>query len=372
VGADMRFAESGEGKQDSPFGFVSAPTQEEQEETGPRWMFIPVSEYLKAQGVEAASRVGFFSSSYRSSTGSLIAGKFVGVDRLDFPRVAFWRNDFASKSLGALMNELALRADGILVPSSFLAQNGLKVGDRMQLTVDTFGQRNQLDVEIVGTYNMFPSWYPANGPFFIGNLDYLFEMAGNLFPYQVWLDTKQDVDYKQLGDKELRKINIGIMNWDASAPIIDKVQRLPERQGVFGLLFIGFSAAAVLTVVGFLLFALFSYRRRFIELGVMRASGLSRRQMALYLASELLFLIVLGGVVGTVLGVWASSYYIPYLQIGTDAASMIPPFQVIIAWPEIFRIYQLFSGLFIITLVILVILLQRMKIFQAIKLGETV
>jgi putative ABC transport system permease protein len=94
--------------------------------------------------------------------------------------------------------------------------------------------------------------------------------------------------------------------------------------------------------------------------------------MALYLASELLFLILLGGIVGTVLGVWASSYFIPYLQIGTDISSIIPPFEIIIAWPEIIRIYALFGGLFVITLVILVILLQRMKIFQAIKLGETV
>ncbi len=50
----------------------------------------------------------------------------------------------------------------------------------------------------------------------------------------------------------------------------------------------------------------------------------------------------------------------------------MPPFMVEIAWADIFRIYALFGLLFIAALVILGVLLMRMKIFQAIKLGETV
>jgi putative ABC transport system permease protein len=125
-------------------------------------------------------------------------------------------------------------------------------------------------------------------------------------------------------------------------------------------------------VLGFLLYVLFSFRRRFIELGVLRASGLSISQMASYMVCELAFLLLLGCGAGTALGTWMSYLFIPYLQIGTDAASRIPPFQVVIAWPAIFQIYALFTGLFVITLVVLVLLLWRMKIFQAIKLGETV
>jgi putative ABC transport system permease protein len=60
------------------------------------------------------------------------------------------------------------------------------------------------------------------------------------------------------------------------------------------------------------------------------------------------------------------------LQIGTEITARIPPFQVIIAWSAIFRIYALFGFLFVMTLSVLVVKLQRMKIFQAIKLGETI
>ena len=60
------------------------------------------------------------------------------------------------------------------------------------------------------------------------------------------------------------------------------------------MLSVGFLAAALLTVLGFFLYALFSFRRRFIEMGVLRAVGLSAGQMTVFLASELAFLIVVG------------------------------------------------------------------------------
>jgi putative ABC transport system permease protein len=219
---------------------------------------------------------------------------------------------------------------------------------------------------------LFPTWYPNDGPLFVGNLDYLYEQAGSQFPYEVWLKTAQGVDLRQLADEGLTEINYRILNYDAALLDVIDEQGRPERQGLFGLLSIGFSAAAILTVFGFLLYALFSFRRRFIELGVLRAAGLSTGQMTSFLAWELIFIIGIGGIAGTALGAWVSYLFIPYLQIGADPATRIPPYLVDIAWPAIFQIYTLFGLLFLVTLIILVILLRRMRIFEAIKLGETV
>jgi putative ABC transport system permease protein len=94
--------------------------------------------------------------------------------------------------------------------------------------------------------------------------------------------------------------------------------------------------------------------------------------MTTFLACELAFLILLGLGAGTYLGALISQIFIPYLQIGTDVQSMTPPFQVEIAWTAITRIYALFALLFVVALSVLVGFLLRMKIFQAIKLGETV
>jgi putative ABC transport system permease protein len=106
-------------------------------------------------------------------------------------------------------------------------------------------------------------------------------------------------------------------------------------------------------------------------MGMLRAIGLSVRQMTTFLAAELASLILLGIGAGTLVGVFASKLFVPFLQIGSTAQANYPPFQIEIAWLSIFQIYGLFIALFIAALFILSAILVRMKIFQAIKLGES-
>jgi putative ABC transport system permease protein len=205
----------------------------------------------------------------------------------------------------------------------------------------------------------------------VGNLDYLYEQAGEKYPYRVWLKTDPSVPAETIVS-DLEALDLDIASWEDSRAKIDEEQILPNRQGLFGILTVGFGSSAVITVLSFLLYALFSFRRRFIELGVLRAVGLSAGQMTIFLASELAFLILVGAGVGTFTGIWAGMLFIPYLQIGSDPASLIPPYTVEVAWPVILRIYALIGLLFVVALCVLIALLMRMKIFQAIKLGETV
>jgi len=363
IGADVRFTEVGE-QNPSPFPTPNSFSLR------PEFFSFPPTEYMKIPGIQAVARVGRYPARSATSTGgSQVIGIFYGIDRVDFPKVAYWRRDFASEDLGSLMNALAAAPNAILVPANM----GLGKGSPIKLTVTTDIGSVVLDATVAGTFNLFPSWYQEkDGPLFVGNLDTLFDQAGGESPYQVWAKAAPDMDYSLIRDFSLPDLNIRVIGWDATLPRILQVQQRPEQQGIFGFLFIGFAAAAILTVVGFLLYALFSYQRRFVELGVLRAGGLSRGQMGTYLAFELIFLVLFGGAAGTTLGIWMSNRFIPYLQIGTDVASRITPFRILIDWTSVLEIYGLFVVLFIVTWIILVILLERMKIFQAIKLGETV
>ena len=340
---------------------------------GPQWVFIPVSEHMKVPTIQAATRVGEFTASIQVQ-GEWKESSFMGIDRVDFPKAAYWRRDFAPASLGALMNSLAIAPEGILLRREFMAQNALHVGDAVQMRVSSFGQHADMAMKIVGEIDYFPTWYPdpeKDIPLVVGNLDYLFEQAGGEMPYNVWAKVKPGTDFEKMVD-DLRKLQFSVLDWSASTKRIADEQRRPERQGLFGVLSVGFLAAAFLTVLGFLLYALFSFRRRFIELGTLRAIGLSPGQMTTFLAWELAFLILLGLGAGTVIGSLISNVFIPYLQIGAGPTAMIPPFDVEIAWTAIMRIYVLFGLLFVVALSVLAGFLLRMKIFQAIKLGETV
>lgn len=376
TGADMRLVELGRsemtagGGPGETGGAASGAATASTEDTGPAWVFLPVSEHLRVPEITGAARIGEFGASAQVQ-GSWQESMFIGIDRIDFPKAAYWRRDFAPASLGALMNALAVAPDGVLMQREFMQQNSIRVGDAIQVRVSTYGQRADMAMKVAGEFDYFPTWYEDQPPLLIGNLDYLFEQVGGEMPYDVWVRTVPNPDYGKIIE-DLRALDFSILDWQASTIRIADEQRKPERQGLFGVLSVGFLAAALLTVLGFLLYALFSFRRRFIELGTLRAMGLSSVQMTTFLAWELAFLIVLGLLAGTFLGALISEIFIPYLQVGADPQATTPPFQVEIAWDAIMRIYALFGALFFVALSVLAGLLLRMKIFQAIKLGETV
>jgi putative ABC transport system permease protein len=286
--------------------------------------------------------------------------------------VAFFRSDFAQReSLGSLMNRLALNQANVLVSRDFLTQNNLKIGDPLKLTINAAGDFKTIDFAVAGALGLFPTLYPQDGPFFIANLEYVFEQMGGLYPYDVWLTTDRSTPGERIA-QDVRALGITVVTAEDARALIDVEQGRPERQGLFGLLSVGFLAAASLTVLGFLVYAIVSFRRRFIELGMLRAVGLSVTQMALFLVGEQAIVILTGAGLGTALGILASQIFIPFLQIGASKAATVPPFVVQIAWNQMGSIYAVFGAMFLIAVGVLIVLLIRMKVFEAVKLGESI
>jgi putative ABC transport system permease protein len=372
VGADLNLAELGESTEET--AQVTLPgqtTTTTTSSTEPQWLFLPVSEHLRVPGVEAAARVGRYSATANIG-GRQQAGRILGLDRLDFPTAAFYRPDFAyGESLGALMNRLGASSDGILVNGGFLAQQGLAVGDPLRLTVGAAGTYAEVAFTVVGALDLFPTLYPQDGPFFVANLEHIYGALGGTYPYDVWLMADAEVAGEEIV-AGVHNLGLVVVTSQDARQRIAAEQTRPERQGLFGLLSAGFLAAAALTVLGFLLYAIVSFQRRFIELGMLRAIGLSKRQMAAFLAGELAALILTGVTVGAGLGVWASTLFIRYFQIGTDKTTLVPPFVVKIAWPQVGVILAIFGAMFILAVAALVVLLNRMRVFEAVKLGEAV
>lgn len=376
VGSDLTLTELGESTEqpDQPQqpGQPQQPQQPNNDnEDEPRWLFLPVTEHLEVDGVKYAARVGDYEAS-SNVNGRSQQGRILGIDRIDFAKVAFFRTDFASnESLGGVLNRLAVGRDYILVSRDFMVSNGLQVGDPLRLNVEAAGEFANIEFVIAAPLDYFPSLYPQDGPFFVAHLDYLHEGLGGQFPYNVWLATDETVSSAAIV-QGVRDLGLVVTNAaDAREQIVEEQAR-PERQGLFGLLSVGFGTAAILTVLGFLVFAVVSFKRRFIELGMLRAIGLSVSQMAAYLAGEQAALILAGMGLGTGLGVWASTIFIPFFQVGRDKTALVPPFVVQIAWDQIGLIYIIFGTMFVAAVAVLIGLLVRMKIFEAVKLGETV
>ncbi|MGD9101171.1 MAG: FtsX-like permease family protein, partial [Anaerolineae bacterium] len=373
VGADLNLAELGESTEEADLLTLPGQetTTEEESEDEPQWLFLPVSEHLNVPGVQAAARVGDYDATANIG-GRQRAGRILGIDRVDFPQAAFFRPDFAyNESLGGLMNRLGVASDSILVSSDFMAGQGLVVGDPLRLNVGAAGEYADVAFTIVGALDLFPTLYPQDGPFFVANLDHIHNALGGTYPYDVWLATADDVPSATLVEG-VRDLGLVVVTSQDARETILAEQTRPERQGLFGLLSVGFIAAAVLTVIGFLVYAVVSFQRRFIELGMLRAIGLSVGQMAVFLTGELAALILSGVALGTGLGVWASSLFIPYFQVGDGKTALVPPFIVQIAWEQLDTIFTVYGVMFVVAVLALAVLLLRMRVFEAVKLGETV
>jgi putative ABC transport system permease protein len=374
VGADMRLADLGQSldPSQSPLQIGAAGQAQQPKDTlnEAQYLFLPVTEYLTIPGIVAATRV------VRTTATASVSGnnqdiQFLGIDRAEFASLAAWRTDYAGESLGALMNRLADDPAAVLVSSDLAARRGLRVGDKLTLTMSDLETARQVPAVVAGFVGLFPTVYPEDGPLIVGNLDYIFEQEGGQFPYEVWLRLSPDANHKTITDGVSE---LGLRTFDqgyATEQITVEWGR-PERQGVFGLLSAGFVAAAFLTLLGFLFYALLSFQRRFVELGMLRAIGLSVRQLAMLLTCEQALIIGAGMLAGTLIGVSASTLFIPFLQVRGGEHPQTPPFEVQIAWEQIGIIYLVFGAILVGAVVLTLLLLRRMKLFQAVKLGEAI
>ena len=376
IGSDANFLDLGDspetGSSMNPAAQTdsAASSPDAAEASPPGWFFLPVTEYEKLPGVKKATRVGRYPATALFGN-QYVAGQIMGIDRYNLPDIAFWRPDFASESLGELMNRLAALPDGLLVTDTFMGTRALNRDDLITLRIVSSNSTREVDFHVAGTFHLFPTYYPSAETLFIGNLDYIFQEIGGEYPYDVWLKTDGPTDPKIMENVAYRVIGARTLSWDEPISLINREQTRPERQGLFGVLSVGFGAAALLTVLGFLLYALLSYQRRFVELGVLRAIGLSAGQMTVLPGRRAGLPDPDGRDHRHRAGGMGQQYFIPFLQVGAGAEAQIPPYVVYVAWPAILRVYMLFGLLFVVALVTLVILLRRMKIFQAIKMGES-
>jgi putative ABC transport system permease protein len=377
AGADLRLVETGESNQPRISGamFGSADAQQPpapQEKKPEYWSFMPVEDHGKIDGVDAFGRMT------RLRVEPQVARPpddttLIGIDWREFHDVMkpAFRPDYASESFGALMNAIGEPKDnsGILVQPAFLAAHRLRIGDKLPIEILTTEGRVPVTYTLAGTFNNFPTVDPTAGQtVFIADIGYTFEKMGKAVPYDVLLSLQPNYSGSAVAD-EARKLGFLVTEAHDARRIIETAQQTPERQGLFGVLTAGFFAAIILTTVGFVLYALLSFRRRAVELGVLRTLGLSAAQMALYLIIAQLSLVLVGTLAGSGAGVLASRLFIPFFQTNGELVGAVPPFEVRIAWNELVWVYAAIGLALFIALAATLLFLRRLRAFEAIKLG---
>ena len=336
---------------------------------GAEAVVVPLDTFDDLPGVTASARVGDYPIYLKLAEGT-VNGRFVGIDRLTFPQVAWFRPDLAPESLGAMMNRLAQSPDAILVSEQFLRESSLRIGDQLNMQVSLEpGVWATGPFTIAGIYTHFPTVNDEE-TVMIGNLDALFLEVGTDFPHHLWLQLQPGASGEAVRKRIVEKGYVANF-WRSATDILAVEQAQLERVGLFGTLSVGFGAAAIMAVLALVMYGAASLDQRGFQFGVLRALGLGQRRLLVQIGLEYAVLTLYGTAAGTLIGIAAAVLFTPFFRITGQAPLPLPPLIPEIAWTEIFLLSLAFAAGMILIESLLVGRSLRRRIFDTLRMGDT-
>ncbi|WP_248961013.1 ABC transporter permease [Sphaerisporangium perillae] len=163
-------------------------------------------------------------------------------------------------------------------------------------------------------------------------------------------------------------------DWDQTVVDIATLTRQlrddPLASGLQGALILGFVAALIFAVLGFLVNAAVAARERMAEFAILRALGVSFRQIFGLLAVEQTFLIGLSLAGGTLLAVGVASLVVPHIVLTGQAVSVTPSVLLDIPWPATIALLAAVAALLFAIVAGLARSLRRQGLGRALRIGE--
>jgi putative ABC transport system permease protein len=316
--------------------------------------------------VEAAARVLKTSGKVTVSGKSAGQGQLVGIDNIDFSKVAWFRPDLYPVHPNTYLDLLSYYEQAVLISSPFAEKYQLKEGDVVTISVGV--EQTTVEFIIVGIVPYWPSLYPNNMPFFIGNLDYINNQV-NQIPYEIWLNMKDGAKVTPIVQKlAASQIEVSEVS-DVRNALIDQINH-PSRGGVFGILSLGFIVSMLISLVGYILYWFFALSGRVVQFGILRAMGLKRGQLTTMLLLEQLLTTGLSIALGIGLGKLSSYIFLPFLQSAGDSASQIPPFRIVFEAKDTMKLYYAVGVMMLIGIGLLFMQIRKLRVHEAVKLGE--
>ena len=300
----------------------------------------------------------------------------MGIDTDSFGRTAWFRDDLLGADIFYFLNALAIRADGILLSNNFREVHDVRLGDNVHF-VDEFG--NSARGVVVGFVDHFPGFSPVRTAerdgitelieqnLIVANRGHLINQIG-IQPYHVWMRTNTDSNrffYEFINEHRivLRTFN------DTTAELIES-RSDPILQGTNGILTVGFIVTLIICFTGFLIYWILSIRQRNLQFGIFRAMGMSMKSLIELLVNEQMFITLTAILLGALVGEITARLFVPLIQISYSAADQVIPLIIGTDLQDYANLYTVVGVMISICLIVLAIYVSKIKIAQALKLGE--
>ncbi len=338
-----------------------------------------VTKYIELDWAESYTRVLYDEHGYiGESKSSRQEVTVMGIHTKDFGEITWLPVGLTEKHYYEYLNELAVEKDGLLVSEAFRSRLGMKVGD----TLTCYNSQGLSTTgKIVDFFEYWPGYTPTatvvnpDGTVSVGDnylvvthSDRLRQLWG-VVPYEIWLQLKEGYDSQDViawiqdNDVHVRKFT------DKAADVQNAVED-PLLQGTNGVLTMGFIVTILLCGVGYLIYWIMSIRSREMIFGVLRACGMHKGELFHMLMNEQIFSGLFSVFAGIGIGKLASVMFVPILQQAYAASNQVLPMKLVVNASDMMRLYGVIAGVMIVCLLVLILLLLKMNVAKALKLGE--
>lgn len=257
----------------------------------------------------------------------------------------------------------------VLVTPSFLELNNLDVGLNFQLYL---GQ-NVVNLNILDIVDYYPTLYGSARPFLIMDVNRLITVArsgmGTFdFNWETWIKLKPGTDetafLQSLAEKGILPASIQTASQQLEAYEADSLS-----VGLIGLLFLSFLIVLVLSIISLLTYSILTAQARRIEFGVLQALGVAPGRLVASVAIEQGLILGIAVMLGALLGTVLSSQVIPTLSNSSSAENSLP-FVVQFEAAALAQYGMLMAVVLGVVLVVSLLLVRRLSLAQALRLGE--
>ena len=257
-----------------------------------------------------------------------------------------------------------------IVSQRFLDQTRSRIGSRFNLVLGSV----TVPMQVQGSARLFPTLSDGGGGFAIVNQEHLFFYAGLTLqrslsgPTEVWLNTEPEARPQVL---ETLAADFGILEGaiiDVEA-VLEEVRSDPiVRAGGSGVLLIALVAAFTILALGFGFTLYIGGQGRTIEVSVLRAVGLSPRQVFAMISLEYLLVAAIGFAVGTLAGLLISQTMLSFLEVTEQGGRILPPFELATSWDTVVIAYAATAVAFVAGIVGLVLYFLRLPVSRVLRL----
>lgn len=266
-----------------------------------------------------------------------------------------------------LRNDVTVALVPALASPTLLETTQLHVGDVVRVSLNSA----EIDFRIVGAVRYFPTMYEQlEAGFLITSRELLLPLLNERAqpptnPNEALIETDGSTSIESLS----ARVPMLAQSWQAES-VRQTLKANPLALGLRSVTLLGSALTLLLSLVGFATHFYLSAREREMFYGVMRAMGMSSRQLYGSLVFEQAVLILAGLVLGTGLGGLLNQITMPRLPVSLADQPPIPPFVPREDWLAVGGLYLGLGVAFLCMLGIVTALLWRARIDRIMRIGQ--